>query len=156
MKWSILNVTSYHDIKIQHIGFSKSWEMFFFSMVRIRRTSDILCFYKFLLLCHLLTLSGASLTRISNVVCSSKPLKSLLGHLLDSFARAALWESGLDYLHGTGHGVGCFLNVHEGPCGISYKTFADEPLEAGMIVSDGTIGCLIKQILMLTIHNNFI
>uniref|UniRef100_A0A7N8YEG4 Xaa-Pro aminopeptidase 1 n=1 Tax=Mastacembelus armatus TaxID=205130 RepID=A0A7N8YEG4_9TELE len=58
------------------------------------------------------------------------------GHLLDSFARAALWESGLDYLHGTGHGVGCFLNVHEGPCGISYKTFADEPLEAGMIVSD--------------------
>ena len=62
------------------------------------------------------------------------------GHLLDSFARAALWEAGLDYLHGTGHGVGCFLNVHEGPCGISYKTFADEPLEAGMIVSDGTAG----------------
>lgn len=64
-------------------------------------------------------------------------LRSFPGHLLDSFARAALWESGLDYLHGTGHGVGCFLNVHEGPCGISYKTFADEPLEAGMIVSDG-------------------
>ncbi|KAM9326178.1 xaa-Pro aminopeptidase 1 [Gastrophryne carolinensis] len=58
------------------------------------------------------------------------------GHLLDSFARSALWESGLDYLHGTGHGVGSFLNVHEGPCGISYKTFADEPLEAGMILSD--------------------
>uniref|UniRef100_A0A8C8RK10 Xaa-Pro aminopeptidase 1 n=1 Tax=Pelusios castaneus TaxID=367368 RepID=A0A8C8RK10_9SAUR len=58
------------------------------------------------------------------------------GHLLDSFARSALWDCGLDYLHGTGHGVGCFLNVHEGPCGISYKTFADEPLEAGMIVSD--------------------
>ncbi|MEE6525685.1 hypothetical protein FKM82_025861, partial [Ascaphus truei] len=57
-------------------------------------------------------------------------------HLLDSFARSALWESGLDYLHGTGHGVGSFLNVHEGPCGISYKTFADEPLEAGMILSD--------------------
>uniref|UniRef100_H3AJ55 Xaa-Pro aminopeptidase 1 n=1 Tax=Latimeria chalumnae TaxID=7897 RepID=H3AJ55_LATCH len=58
------------------------------------------------------------------------------GHLLDSFARCALWESGLDYLHGTGHGVGSFLNVHEGPCGISYKTFADVPLEAGMIVTD--------------------
>ncbi|XP_067393152.1 xaa-Pro aminopeptidase 1 isoform X1 [Emydura macquarii macquarii] len=58
------------------------------------------------------------------------------GHLLDSFARSALWDCGLDYLHGTGHGVGCFLNVHEGPCGISYKTFADEPLEAGMILSD--------------------
>lgn len=59
------------------------------------------------------------------------------GHLLDSFARSALWDSGLDYLHGTGHGVGSFLNVHEGPCGISYKTFSDEPLEAGMIVTDG-------------------
>ncbi|KPP70686.1 Xaa-Pro aminopeptidase 1-like [Scleropages formosus] len=59
------------------------------------------------------------------------------GHLLDSFARSALWDCGLDYLHGTGHGVGCFLNVHEGPCGISYKTFADEPLESGMILSDG-------------------
>ncbi|KAH0623760.1 hypothetical protein JD844_006867, partial [Phrynosoma platyrhinos] len=58
------------------------------------------------------------------------------GHLLDSFARSALWDQGLDYLHGTGHGVGAFLNVHEGPCGISYKTFADEPLEAGMVVSD--------------------
>lgn len=67
---------------------------------------------------------------LNTSLCSS-------GHLLDSFARAALWDSGLDYLHGTGHGVGCFLNVHEGPCGISYKTFADEPLEAGMIVSDG-------------------
>lgn len=69
-----------------------------------------------------------------------------VGHLLDSFARAALWESGLDYLHGTGHGVGCFLNVHEGPCGISYKTFADEPLEAGMIVSDGMAAFLIQQV----------
>lgn len=63
------------------------------------------------------------------------------GHLLDSFARSALWDCGLDYLHGTGHGVGSFLNVHEGPCGISYKTFADEPLEAGMIVSDGIYRC---------------
>lgn len=66
----------------------------------------------------------------------SVPVSSA-GHLLDSFARSALWDCGLDYLHGTGHGVGSFLNVHEGPCGISYKTFADEPLEAGMIVSDG-------------------
>lgn len=71
----------------------------------------------------------------------SKCVCVCVGHLLDSFARAALWESGLDYLHGTGHGVGCFLNVHEGPCGISYKTFADEPLEAGMILSDGTHMC---------------
>ncbi|XP_075071823.1 xaa-Pro aminopeptidase 1 isoform X2 [Mixophyes fleayi] len=69
-------------------------------------------------------------------VCSAVFPNGTKGHLLDSFARSALWESGLDYLHGTGHGVGSFLNVHEGPCGISYKTFADEPLEAGMILSD--------------------
>uniref|UniRef100_A0A3Q3BMN5 X-prolyl aminopeptidase (aminopeptidase P) 1, soluble n=1 Tax=Kryptolebias marmoratus TaxID=37003 RepID=A0A3Q3BMN5_KRYMA len=78
------------------------------------------------------------------------------GHLLDSFARAALWEAGLDYLHGTGHGVGCFLNVHEGPCGISYKTFADEPLEAGMIVSDepgyyedGSFGIRLENVVLV-------
>uniref|UniRef100_A0A4W3K3M7 Xaa-Pro aminopeptidase 1 n=1 Tax=Callorhinchus milii TaxID=7868 RepID=A0A4W3K3M7_CALMI len=78
------------------------------------------------------------------------------GHLLDSFARAALWDCGLDYLHGTGHGVGAFLNVHEGPCGISYKTFADEPLEAGMILSnepgyyeDGRFGFRIESIVLV-------
>lgn len=78
------------------------------------------------------------------------------GHLLDSFARAALWDKGLDYLHGTGHGVGAFLNVHEGPCGISYKTFADEPLEAGMIVSDepgyyedGSFGIRIENVVIV-------
>lgn len=38
----------------------------------------------------------------------------LTGHRLDTLARMALWEVGLDYLHGTGHGIGSFLNVHEG------------------------------------------
>uniref|UniRef100_A0A8C9T7T5 Xaa-Pro aminopeptidase 1 n=1 Tax=Scleropages formosus TaxID=113540 RepID=A0A8C9T7T5_SCLFO len=78
------------------------------------------------------------------------------GHLLDSFARSALWDCGLDYLHGTGHGVGCFLNVHEGPCGISYKTFADEPLESGMILSDepgyyedGSFGIRIENVVLV-------
>uniref|UniRef100_A0A8C3DBF6 Xaa-Pro aminopeptidase 1 n=1 Tax=Corvus moneduloides TaxID=1196302 RepID=A0A8C3DBF6_CORMO len=78
------------------------------------------------------------------------------GHLLDSFARSALWDCGLDYLHGTGHGVGSFLNVHEGPCGISYKTFADEPLEAGMVVSDepgyyedGSFGIRIENVVLV-------
>eukprot|EP00967_Tisochrysis_lutea_P036437 scaffold43845_cov33-Tisochrysis_lutea.AAC.4 len=37
------------------------------------------------------------------------------GMAIDAFARAALWQVGLDYLHGTGHGVGAGLNVHEGP-----------------------------------------
>ena len=36
------------------------------------------------------------------------------GSMIDSFARAKLWEIGLDYGHGTGHGVGAFLNLHEG------------------------------------------
>jgi len=40
--------------------------------------------------------------------------KTLIGHRLDAFARSSLWDAGLDYLHGTGHGVGSFLNVHEG------------------------------------------
>ena len=34
--------------------------------------------------------------------------------MIDCLARTALWDAGLDYLHGTGHGVGAFLNVHEG------------------------------------------
>lgn len=45
---------------------------------------------------------------------SEKLLFLLLGHMLDTLARTALWEVGLDYSHGTGHGVGAFLNVHEG------------------------------------------
>jgi Xaa-Pro aminopeptidase len=59
------------------------------------------------------------------------------GHCLDSFARQFLWQVGLDYLHGTGHGVGAFLNVHEGPCGISWRVYPNDPgLQAGMILSD--------------------
>ena len=42
-----------------------------------------------------------------------------IGMQLDSFARRPLWEAGLDYAHGTGHGVGSFLSVHEGPQRIS-------------------------------------
>ena len=61
--------------------------------------------------------------------------------MLDTLARTALWRSGLDYLHGTGHGVGSFLNVHEGPCGISYRSRPEEAgLEEGMVLSDGKAG----------------
>ena len=60
------------------------------------------------------------------------------GVRLDSLARVPLWQAGLDYRHGTGHGVGAFLNVHEGPCGISYRERKDDMgLEAGMILSNG-------------------
>ena len=44
------------------------------------------------------------------------------GARLDTLARAALWQSGRDYAHGTGHGVGAFLNVHEGPQSISHRS----------------------------------
>ena len=53
---------------------------------------------------------------------------------LDAIARAPLWASGQDYNHGTGHGVGCFLNVHEGPQRISRKG-SSHPLHAQMITS---------------------
>ncbi|CAG2171919.1 unnamed protein product, partial [Oppiella nova] len=61
----------------------------------------------------------------------------LKGQMLDTCARKALWDVGLDYLHGTGHGVGMFLNVHEGPMGISYRPYPDDPgLVEGMILSN--------------------
>ena len=66
--------------------------------------------------------------------------KGTRGGQLDSFARRALWEAGLDYAHGTGHGVGAFLSVHEGPQRISPvgsgQSGGDEPLQAGMILSN--------------------
>ncbi|KAA0201850.1 hypothetical protein HAZT_HAZT000280 [Hyalella azteca] len=59
------------------------------------------------------------------------------GNRLDSFARQFLWSVGLDYGHGTGHGIGMFLNVHEGPMGIGWRTYPDDPgLEEGMFLSD--------------------
>ncbi|WP_366523788.1 aminopeptidase P family protein [uncultured Algimonas sp.] len=57
------------------------------------------------------------------------------GSNLDAFARYPLWQAGLDYDHGTGHGVGAFLGVHEGPQRIS-KTPNTVALETGMIVSN--------------------
>jgi Xaa-Pro aminopeptidase len=57
------------------------------------------------------------------------------GIALDALARTHLWNSGLDYGHGTGHGVGAFLNVHEGPQRIAPKG-ADEPMKVGMIISN--------------------
>jgi Xaa-Pro aminopeptidase len=56
------------------------------------------------------------------------------GAQLDVLAREHLWRAGLDYDHGTGHGVGSFLSVHEGPCGISKR--AHQPLLEGMIISN--------------------
>jgi Xaa-Pro aminopeptidase len=62
------------------------------------------------------------------------------GAQLDTLARASLWQAGVDYAHGTGHGVGSFLAVHEGPQRIAKfsggQAGADEPLLPGMILSN--------------------
>ncbi len=58
------------------------------------------------------------------------------GGQLDILARQYLWAEGLDYAHGTGHGVGSFLSVHEGPQRIATFGGGDEPLQAGMILSN--------------------
>ncbi|MFZ2995426.1 aminopeptidase P family protein [Sphingobium sp.] len=58
------------------------------------------------------------------------------GGQLDILARQYLWAQGLDYAHGTGHGVGSFLSVHEGPQRIATFGGGDEPLAAGMILSN--------------------
>ncbi|XP_022902257.1 xaa-Pro aminopeptidase ApepP [Onthophagus taurus] len=92
--------------------------------------------------------------------------QKIKGNCLDSFARQYLWSVGLDYAHGTGHGIGSYLNVHEGPMGISWKNIPDDPgLEAGMFLSnepgfyqDGKFGFRIEDIVLIvnaTTPNNF-
>lgn len=61
--------------------------------------------------------------------------EGLAGRDLDPLARAALWRAGMDYDHGTGHGVGAFLNVHEGPASLSRRS-SDVALEPGMVLSN--------------------
>jgi Xaa-Pro aminopeptidase len=79
------------------------------------------------------------------------------GQQLDILARLPLWNIGRDYRHGTGHGVGCFLNVHEGPQMISPRASAGEtPLEAGMTITnepgyyeDGHFGMRFENVLLV-------
>jgi len=82
------------------------------------------------------------------------------GSQLDSFARQYLWQAGLDYAHGTGHGIGSFLSVHEGPQRISAANYPgsgwDEPLRAGMFLSNepgyykaGDYGIRIENLVMV-------
>ncbi len=61
--------------------------------------------------------------------------KGTRGYQLDAFAREAMWLRGVNYGHGTGHGVGYFLNVHEGPQSIS-PAAVETPLQPGMITSN--------------------
>lgn len=81
--------------------------------------------------------------------------KGVTGVQIDAFARAALWRAGLDFDHGTGHGVGSFLSVHEGPQRIS--KIASVPLEPGMILSNepgyyktGAYGIRIENLVAVT------
>ncbi len=57
------------------------------------------------------------------------------GRQIDAFARQYLWQVGLDYDHGTGHGIGSYLNVHEGPTGFSKKLQNDTPLIENSLVT---------------------
>ena len=61
--------------------------------------------------------------------------QGVAGAHLDAFARRALWQAGLDFDHGTGHGVGSYLSVHEGPVSLS-RAGRPVPIAAGMILSD--------------------
>jgi Xaa-Pro aminopeptidase len=62
--------------------------------------------------------------------------ENIPGFALDIYARRWLWEAGKDYGHGTGHGVGAALNVHEGPMGISPRWTNKEGLKNGMVLSN--------------------
>jgi Xaa-Pro aminopeptidase len=82
--------------------------------------------------------------------------KGTTGHQLDALARMSLWDAGLDYDHGTGHGVGVYLGVHEGPQRIA-KFVNTQPLEPGMIVSNepgyyktGAYGIRIENLQVVT------
>src|SRR5882757_5001480 len=79
-----------------------------------------------------------------------------IGMQLDSFARRPLWEAGLDYDHGTGHGVGSYLSVHEGPQNISKKPVM-QALKPGMVCSNepgfyktGAFGIRIENLAVVT------
>jgi len=70
-----------------------------------------------------------------HIAVASADIKKLEnGHNIDKIARKSLNSVGLDYRHGTGHGVGAFLNVHEGPQGISKNNFVK--LKEGMVLSN--------------------
>lgn len=71
-------------------------------------------------------------------LASARFVKGCSGSNLDPFARKPLWDRGLDFNHGTGHGVGYLLNIHEGPLNIGWRSRGSNivPLEEGMIFTD--------------------
>jgi len=90
--------------------------------------------------------------------------EGLAAPLLDSICRSTLWQHGLDYRHGTGHGVGFALNVHEGPQVLSYyaPVHAYSKLREGMIISnepglyhEGQYGIRIENLVANKLHSGF-
>lgn len=90
------------------------------------------------------------------LACARFP-KGTTGGQLDALARQFLWADGVDYAHGTGHGVGSYLGVHEGPQRIASFGGMNEPLVPGMICSnepgyykDGEYGIRIENLVLVT------
>ncbi|WP_245898236.1 aminopeptidase P family protein [Phreatobacter cathodiphilus] len=88
-------------------------------------------------------------------VATARFPKGTGGIAIDGFARRALWQAGLDFDHGTGHGVGVYLGVHEGPARIS--PLSQVPLEPGMILSNepgfyetGSHGIRLENLVVVT------
>ncbi|KAK4569975.1 hypothetical protein LTR86_002945 [Recurvomyces mirabilis] len=83
--------------------------------------------------------------------------KGTSGFAIDTLARQHLWAQGLEYRHGTGHGVGSYLNVHEGPIGIGTRIqYSEVPLSVGNVISnepgyyeDGNFGIRIENVVMV-------
>ena len=82
--------------------------------------------------------------------------RGLAGRDLDPLARQALWMAGQDFNHGTGHGVGAFLSVHEGPQRLS--RISEVPLEPGMILSnepgyyrEGAFGIRLENLIVVKV-----
>ncbi len=89
-------------------------------------------------------------------VATARFPKGTRGIDLDPFARRALWQIGADFDHGTGHGIGSYLSVHEGPQSISRAGMA--PLHAGMLISNepgyykvGEYGIRIENVVLVTL-----
>jgi Xaa-Pro aminopeptidase len=83
--------------------------------------------------------------------------KGTTGVQLDAVTRSPLWAAGMDYAHGTGHGVGCCLSVHEGPASIS--KLGQIPIEEGMFLSnepgyyiEGEYGIRIENLVIAVAH----
>jgi Xaa-Pro aminopeptidase len=111
--------------------------------------------------CHHFTLVLKGMIALSRAVFP----KGTTGTNLDILARQFLWQEGKNYAHGTGHGVGCFLSVHEGPQRIAPTKAAYVELEEGMILSnepgyykEGEYGIRIENLLAVqkTEHDDYL